>query len=194
MDNKKKIEKFVSRSIKTCLIVTNDSELRDLLEQMTTEELNIFWASYSGGEALSESNRVPYWKSKEQEQYFIQRCNHYAFYPKEKDANGKCVIDREDLINHIVERILTKTNNSIKRDIDFKNRSLFERLPYYLSVSPIYVIPIFALLVWLSSGIIRNIAIVILACDLFVTGIAYNIINSLIRKKNKRNVNQGINL
>ncbi len=172
MDNKKKIAKYVSRSIKNCLIVTDDSELRSLLEQINTEELNIFWASYSGGEALSESNRVPYWKSKEQEQYFVQRCEHYAFYPKEKDANGKCVIDRVDLINHIVERILTKTNN-IKRDIDFKNRNLFERLPFYLSVSPIYVIPISVLSVWLSSGIIRNIAIVILACDLFVTGIAY---------------------
>jgi len=111
MDNKHIIEKYVSRSIKTCLIVTDDTELRGLLEEMTTDELNNYWSSYSAGLALNESNRVPYWKTKEQEQYFMYRSRHYAYIPEEKDVNGKPLIEKDDLINHIVERILTKINN-----------------------------------------------------------------------------------
>jgi hypothetical protein len=185
MDNRRKISKYVSRSIKICHIVKDDTELRGLLEEMTTDELSNYWSSYSAGLALSDSNRVPYWKTKEQEKYFIYRTNYYMNFPKEKDGNGKCIINRENLISHIVECILTKTNNSIKRDIDFKNKNLLERFPYYLNVAPFYVIPTSALLVWLSSGIIRSIAEVILFGNLLVSWIAYGIINLIIKKMRK---------
>ena len=90
MNREKQIERFISESIKQGVPIFDDIRLLNLLQQMETKEVQMFWIHYSASRAFSQANvHVPDWKTKEQEQYFKELSSSLLFYPKEKDTDGK---------------------------------------------------------------------------------------------------------
>ncbi|MEI7509000.1 MAG: hypothetical protein WCJ62_05995 [Flavobacterium sp.] len=144
MNKERQIEKFINRSIKIGGEFSNEAELQLLIEQMTTEEISMFWFRFISSKVFSETSaNIPHWKTTDQEKFFeLKRCD-FTFYPKEKDSNGKYIIDRNEFIKHIVGHITTYIKDKIQRNINFKNSSLLDKLPFYTVVSTLIMIPIF---------------------------------------------------
>lgn len=115
------------------------SEVQSLLEKMTTEEISGFWFRFYSGNAFSETNsRIPYWKTRRQGIYFQMKANIYAFYPKERDEKGKNIIDREELVTHVVSHIANYIQDKIQSNLDSMKGSFLERIPFTLFICRCY--------------------------------------------------------
>lgn len=127
-DKERQIQKFIGESIKQNIANVDETKLQNLFDQMTTEEIQKFWLFYSGSKALSTANAsVPYWKTKEQKQYFDNELDNYQFYPKEKDGHDKYIIDRNDLISHVKFHLKNIIKQQIKSNQEFKNKPFLEK-------------------------------------------------------------------
>lgn len=86
MNKEKQIKKIISNSIKNKII--DEVKLKGLFDEMTIDEIQMFWIIYSSSIAYSEANiNIPEWKTKIQEQYFLETSRSYDFYLKNKDSN-----------------------------------------------------------------------------------------------------------
>jgi hypothetical protein len=102
----KSIKAFIHRSIKTDTSVPDITELRRLLDQMSTAEMQEFWLYFAADRAFSATLSVPHWNTKEQEMRLQHEHVSWIFYPKEKDSSGKYIIVRKDLQEHIKRHLL----------------------------------------------------------------------------------------
>jgi len=117
----KRIRQFIDRCIKDEQDLIDENGLQLIFDEMSAEELLRFWYSYSSGLAFSKAGmNVPDWKAKEQKNYFVNQTVNYAFYPKAKDINGKHIIDKTGLINHIKPHIVEQIRQ--RRERKKKNR------------------------------------------------------------------------
>jgi hypothetical protein len=185
MNSERIIKKFIDKSVKRGSPFLGASELRALLETMATQEIQIFWGSYSAMKAFSETNtRVPDWKTKESEKYFLEKSRSYSFYPTEKDKEGKYIIERENLISHVVGHISNIIEEEIHANVVFKNKPLIERLPAYSLASTLVMIPISLVCLLLSNYTFFRIAF--WACGiLYLINIAVYIIAKTIVGKRR---------
>jgi len=110
------LEKFVRRAIKNSSEQLDESELQELLDLMTTSELQDFWIHFTANRAFSATTSVPYWKTKQQETILVGEIANYAFYPKEKDASGKYIVVRDELIQHIKAHLIKYINQDKRRN------------------------------------------------------------------------------
>ncbi|MDP1727977.1 MAG: hypothetical protein Q8M15_14425 [Bacteroidota bacterium] len=144
MNKERQIEKFIRRSIKNGGEFSNDAELQSLVEQMTNDEIALFWLRFSAGRAFSRINsNIEYWKIKKQQEQFNLEVNSYMFYPDKKDAKGKNIIDRDRYIDHVVGHLKNHIIQNIQSDLHFRNASFWEKVPYYTIVSTLVMVPIF---------------------------------------------------
>ncbi len=183
MINKKKIEKLIDRSIIEGGEF-NNIELYSLLNSMTTDEILNFWVFYSAKKAFREATiRIPDWETKRQSKYFQERASLYQFYPEEKDVNGKYIIDRSKYISHVAGHLTNIINEEIEANLEFKNKSLLEKIPAYSIKTVFILIPVilicFIFQKWLSKIILVACGIVYLICIL-----AY-MLSSAINKKHR---------
>ncbi len=124
----KGIEAFVRRSIKAESFPPDVAELQGLLDQMSTEEMQHFWMHFAADRAFSSTLTVLHWKTKEHEVRFQHEHLSWMFYPKEKDANGKYIIVRQDLEEHIRTYLLRHIEQERSAGQAFRMRPLFDRL------------------------------------------------------------------
>lgn len=187
MTKGRQIEIFISRSIKKGTTFESETELLTLLNSMTTTEISIFWAHYSASKAFREANiNVPDWKTKQQTNYFLERSNLYMFYPKEKDSNGQYIIDRKELITHVVGHITSIIDDEIKSKSIFKNKSFLEKMPAYILIFTFLTVPLFMICSIFSFNVIcKNIAD---TCGLlyFINSLLYVLISVIIKYRRKR--------
>ena len=182
MMKEKQIEKFISRSIKAGGEFSYDYELQILIDQMTTDEISIFW--FISGKVFSETNsNIPHWKTSDQEKYYKIRNNDLTFYPKEKDSNGKYIIDRNDLIRHVVGHITNHIKENIQTQDSFKNSSLLEKLPFYTLASTFVIIPAFIICSLFPKNQICNLIILFCYIIFGVNILLYSIARYFINKK-----------
>ena len=125
----KHMEAFVRRSIKADTTAPDIVELQRLLDQMSTTEMQQFWMHFAADRAFSTaSTTVPHWKTKEQEVCFQHEHMSWIFYPKEKDANGKYIVVRKDLEEHIKIHLLRHIQDERRSEQTFRDRPVFDRL------------------------------------------------------------------
>jgi hypothetical protein len=125
----KDIEAFIRRSIKANTITPDVAELRSLLDQMSTDEMQHFWMHFAAGRAFSTATTsVPDWKTKEQMACLQHEHLSWMFIPKEKDAAGKYIIVRADLEQHIQTHLLKHIEHERRLEQAFRMRPLFDRL------------------------------------------------------------------
>jgi len=193
MNKDRTIEKFISRSIKNGDNQINETELQSLFDQMTIDEISLFWSHYYSFRSLHEASvKVPDWRTREQEKYFLNNLSSYQYYPKEKDSNGKYIIDRDDFINHIKAHIINRINNSIKSNIEFNHKPFLEKLPYYLMIYALLTIPLAIAFYFLGSLIFNKqfvefLTITIISSYGFTGLVIYPIVISIIKRKHKKN-------
>jgi hypothetical protein len=189
MNKEKQIEKFISKSIKKGDEVLDELELLNIFNNMTTTEIYSFWSSYSSGKAFSTANtRVDDWKTKEMKIMFNSLSFEYRYYPKEKDVNGKNIIDRIDLIKHVKFHIFKIIKDGIQSNREFKEKSFLERIPFYLLIVTLVVMLPFYLV--FSIWDTKYSHLIIFWCNLYYAAamILYFLI-SLIVYRIKRNKN-----
>ncbi len=141
MDKTKQLEKFIQKSIKRKDEIVDENELLSLFDEMTTNEIIFFWFNYSGDISFSKViARIPDWRTKERERYLTDLVGYYHYTPKEKDKNGKYILDRNDLINHVKSHLIIIIQSEIIANYNYKNSPLLEKIPYYLIRLPIIII------------------------------------------------------
>src|SRR3989442_1073529 len=101
------LEAFVRRSLKAKADQPDGVELQKLLNQMSTDELQLAWLRFTASISFSRATvSVPDWKTTQQQAYFQNQVSSYMFYPKAKDATGNCIVDREDLEQHVKTHLI----------------------------------------------------------------------------------------
>jgi hypothetical protein len=186
MNKERKIEKFINRSIKTGGEFSNDSELQMLIEQMTTDEISMFWLRFISSKVFSETNaNISHWKTRDQEKYLNIRRSDFTFYPKEKDIKGKYIIDRNEFINHVVGHITNYIKEKIQSNINFKNSSLLEKLPFYTLVLTLIMIPIFIICFFFPKNQICNSTILFCYIMYGLNILIYSFARHTINKRNQ---------
>ncbi len=187
MNKTKVIEKFIIQSIKKSDFSFDKSELKNLLDYMTTEEIQMFWFHYISKLAFSAAcNKIPHWQTSRQEKHFASVANSLYYYPKNKDESGRYIVDRDDLIEHIISKLTTYINFEIQSKLDFRNQSLIEKTPFYLFVSCLIMIPVLTVcMVFQKNHICLRIVI---GCSIYyVFCIAtYPILKSIINKRKQK--------
>jgi hypothetical protein len=127
--NSKRIKAFVRRSIKADTSAPNIAELQQLLDQMSTTEIQQFWIHFASDRAFSVvSTGLPYWKTKQQEVCLQHILVSELFCPKEKDANGKYIVVRKDLEEHVKSHLLAHIQDRRRFEDDLKARPLFDKI------------------------------------------------------------------
>ncbi len=185
MNKERQIEKFISNSIKKKSKNIDVKELTNLLAEMSTEELQMFWMRYSSSKALSRAQaEIADWKTKEQEKYFLHLTRSYQYESSEKDTNGKYIVDKIDLITHITNHINNIIQDQIQLDIELKNKSFLEKMPYYLMIFSLILIPFFFIGSLIPNKI--GLSLVLICCVTYlVIFISYLIVHILISQKYK---------
>ena len=127
--NAKHLNAFVRRSIKAACAIPNEVELQSLLNQMTTKELQSFWFDFTSSRAFSvAATRVPDWRTKDRRDRLGYEILNYAFQPKDKDPDGKYIIVRSDLQEHITRQLLQHIDEERRLESAFRARPLFDRI------------------------------------------------------------------
>ena len=146
MNHSREIEKFINHSIRNGNESIDEAPLHALFEQMTTEEINSFWFTFSSSIAFRKSYlRIPDWKSRELTKEILLEANKYHYNPKERGANRRDIIDRKDLLNHISTHLLYYIKEKIQSNKEFKNATFFKKLTVYLPISIMFLLPFIAL-------------------------------------------------
>jgi hypothetical protein len=125
----KRIEAFIRQAIRADKAAPDVVELQRLLDGMTTDEMQSFWTHFAAGQAFSAATTsVPDWRPKEQMTWFQHEHMNYVFYPKDKDANGRYIIVRTELEEHIKTCLLRYINQEQLFEQAYRRRPLFDRL------------------------------------------------------------------
>jgi hypothetical protein len=136
----KAIERFVRRAIRDS-DEPDERNLRSLLAELPTPELQMFWFHFTFSRATSvASATVPHWKTREQEAVFRRESRDYEFYPKQKDSAGKYVIVRSEFEDHITSHLLDHIANERHAAQAFRSAPLFERLYAWLGMAIVFAI------------------------------------------------------
>ena len=187
MNREKQIERFISESIKQGVPIFDDIRLLNLLQQMETKEVQMFWIHYSASRAFSQANvHVPDWKTKEQEQYFKELSSSLLFYPKEKDTDGKYIIDRNDLIDHVRKHLENIINQDIQSNKAFKRKTFLEKLTTYILASTLIIIPFFIVSSLFSYNPICK--VILIACYVMygLNLLLYPLVTFIIRRRHSK--------
>lgn len=184
MGSARKIEKFILLSVKK---KTFDlTELQEILNAIRQEELQDYWMQFAATKSFSKAESIPYWKTKRQQNYFQNEFSSYLYYPKEKDKNGKYIIDREDFQNHIIASLERYINEEIEKEARSKDRTIIEKVRFYfLMASFILIIPfcVVSVLVYNKIGTDSDIAKVIynsIGIAMFIVWTCYFLLSLLI--------------
>lgn len=189
MDRTKAIERYIRQSIKKCNFSYDKIELKNLIELMTKEEISMFWFRYSSTIAYNEANaNVPHWQTSLQQKYFRNVSSSLYYYPKYKTKEGKYIIDRDDLIEHIFTKLTIHIDHEIQAKINFKNQSFLEKSPFYLFVGSALMLPfLFVCMIFEKNSLCRM--FVLFFCIYYgVCILSYPALRLLIKNKNKRKI------
>ena len=186
MRKERQIEKFISRSVKNRIADVDDFKLQSMLEVMTTEEIQRFWMSYVATRALHKTDvQIPHWKTSEQQKLFsIESATHY-YYPI-MDENGKSIVVRKDLIDHVKKFISKDIYNSIQTNNEFKDKTFLEKIPFYLLISALIGVPFYVISSLFPANPVTRI---IISSFYFVYGagiVFYPIIQLVIKQKHRK--------
>lgn len=89
MEKEKEIIKNIENSI-NLLNEIDGTQLRILLNEMSFEEIKIFWDNYSSSTIYYEANiKIPHWRTKDQERYILGDYDNYRFHPKNEFEKNK---------------------------------------------------------------------------------------------------------
>ena len=138
----KVIERFVRRAIRDS-DEPDERNLRSLLAELPTPELQMFWLRFTLSRANSvASATVPHWKTREQEEVLLRESRDYYFYPNpnQKDSAGKNIIVRSELEDHITSRLLDHIANEGHAAQAFRSAPLFERLYAWLGMAIVFAL------------------------------------------------------
>jgi len=125
----KSIDAFVRSSIKADADSPDIGELQRLLDEMSTTEMQQFWMRFAAGRAFSTASAsVPHWKTKEGAICFRHELIDWIFYPKERDAKGKCIVVRSDLEQHVKSYLLKHIEDKRRFEAEFRASPLFDRI------------------------------------------------------------------
>jgi hypothetical protein len=101
----KHVEKFVRSAIRS-RNDPNERQLRALLADMETPDLQTFWHRFTADRAFGATAAVPEWKTREQNIVLRHALAEYWFYPTDKDSSGKWIVVRSELEDHIIRCLL----------------------------------------------------------------------------------------
>jgi hypothetical protein len=136
----KAIERFVRRAIRDS-DEPDERNLRSLLAELPTPELQMFWLRFTFSRASSvASATVSHWKTREQDAVFHRESRDHQFYPNQKDFAGKYVIVRSELEDHITSRLLDHIANERHAARAFRSAPLFERLYAWLGMAIVFAL------------------------------------------------------
>ena len=185
MNKERQIERFIHRSVKKGSPFLGETDLRSLLEIMTTDEITMFWFRYSASRAFTETNsNVPDWKTKQQLNYLKATSFGYAFTPKEKDKEGRYIIHKMELVDHVVLHISNIIDEEIMSQIAFKNKSYFEKIPFYTLVSSLLMIPIFFICSFFPNNKYCK-GVLVACCILYgINFITYVLVRTILNRRN----------
>lgn len=108
----RELERYISKSKNSRLSGGVDEvELRSLLSLIPDMDLQMFWLRFAADRAFSATNSVAHWKTREQEAVLKHEIYQWAFRSKHKDAEGKDIFVREELVAHIVGHIREHVDN-----------------------------------------------------------------------------------
>ena len=97
MNKTKDIEKFINQTVKKCDLEYDKTNLKLLFEEMTTDEISMFWRHYSSNIAARDSYfSTNHWETNLQKKYFNVISDSISYRSKNKDSNGKYIVDRDD--------------------------------------------------------------------------------------------------
>jgi hypothetical protein len=136
MEKEKEIKKNIENSI-NLLNEIDGTQLRILLNEMSFEEIKIFWDNYSSSKIYSEANiKIPHWRTKDQERYILGDYDNYRFHPKNEFEKNK-----EEIIEHVLSRLKRIIKQEVDRKLQFKNQPLLKKVQYYLIISRFILFP-----------------------------------------------------
>jgi hypothetical protein len=105
---------------------------------------------------------------------------------KKKNREGKYIIDRDDLIEHVITKISIHIDNEIQSKINFKNQSFLEKSPFYLFVGSALMLPFLFVCMIFQKNPLCRFFVVLFSTYYGVCIIMYPIIRLLIIYINKR--------
>jgi hypothetical protein len=142
MSTERNIEKFIDSVINTKNQSFDETYLQSLFDKMSSTELYLFWAKYSSSIALQRAyNAVPHWQTSRQTKLFQYESTRLAFYAREKDANGKYIINKKELETHIVSITKELTQNEIERYQYYKKLPLIKNIETKITLVVVLMIP-----------------------------------------------------
>lgn len=127
------LERLVRHGIKSRAL--DEAELKTILERMSDDELQTWWFFYSARQAFSSAEmNVPHWKTTEQEQHFKTALAQFMFHPQRKDANGRCIFERERFLAHIQACLHQHVDQQIKLNDAGKRKPFLRKVPVYIAL------------------------------------------------------------
>lgn len=155
--NAKNLTAFVRRSTKAASSVPNKAELQSLLTQMTTEELQSYWLDFTSSRAYSvATTSIPDWRTRDQRDRLGYEILNYAFQPKEKGPDGKYIIIRSDLQEHIETYLLRHIDDERRLEQNFRAKPFFDRLHARIGMSVVIMVWL-AIPAWICAVVISSV-------------------------------------
>jgi len=119
--------------------VPEELQLRSLLVDLSTSELQKFWYDFTTNQAFSRANcMISHWKTREQEVVFRHTLSDYQYYPNEKDSKGEWIVVRADLQDYIVRCLLQHISSERTAAERFRTAPLFHRLQAWLGIVVVF--------------------------------------------------------
>jgi hypothetical protein len=119
------LEAFVRRSLKAKVDQPDGVELQIILNQMSTNELQLAWLHFTASISFSRATvSVPDSKTTQQQACFQNQVSSYTFCPKVKDATRKYIVDRENLEQHVRTHLTRYIAEERQMRLGHRNRPL----------------------------------------------------------------------
>jgi hypothetical protein len=132
--NGKHVERFIRSAIRRDTD-PDEQQLRALLADINTPDLQMFWFRFAGDRAASADVTIPDWKTRERDAVSKLTLAEYQFYPTKKDSNGKWIVVRSELENHVIRCLLRHIRDEREAAREFRSRPLLERLHAWLGMA-----------------------------------------------------------
>jgi hypothetical protein len=131
----KNLDIFVRHSIKATSDSPDEVALQSLFDGMTTLELQSFWMNFTSSRAFSvATTTVPDWKTKQRLNCLEHEVLDYGFQPKEKGTDGKYIVIRSDLEEHIKKYLFKHINDERELRKAYKNQPIFNKIHNLIGV------------------------------------------------------------
>jgi len=87
----------------------------------------------------SELN-VDHWKTLERQKRFSSELNSAIYYPKYINDNGKQIIDKRDLEDHVTNQIFEYIKINIEIKNDFLKQPLLKKIHFYIGLCSLFFV------------------------------------------------------